>query len=280
MTLQCWFGPAPPLPALPRPAQTRDTSGSTDDAATERTAVPAPSKPKEPSAQSPLDDRNIDSHSTASTVLFGQRITTNVKKFGNWLWSCLSPPTTVGFGTADSLARLGELEQQLALAALADVSSHAIGRNQHGLYDSCFSFSAHSGCRDLREGKHAARMGRGGGMRPSASEPDLLSRLDPRPGTLRNRSDSFDVMTGLSGVLPPPPPQQQQQQQQQQSRALPQTAPVLSASQLRAQQRQLEGLHTALRGLMAVYDCAAPQLMHLANEISDSAELWDTLLYR
>lgn len=200
------------------------------------------------------------------------------------MWSHLSPPGTAGLGTAGSLARLGELERQLVLAALADASSHAIRRQHRPSWcDHTVPFSAGGVCRDEGKATNKDRT-HGGGIRASSSESDLHGRLNPRLDTntvnLRTRSESLDTAADSLGDSPILQQRWGQQHQHQQPRALPLTAPALPGSQSRAHQRRLEGLHTSLRGLLAVYDCAAPQLMDLANEISDEAEIWDALLYR
>ena len=239
VTLQCWLGVPPRLPALP--VSGRSHIGASNDAtASVRTDVTNQQQTKE-------DKQSVDGPCD-STLTLGRRIAARMTDFGAWLWSYLSPAAVTGRGAAGSLARLGELERQLALAALVDASSHDIGRHRHGLYDNMIPrvemipHSAGSHCTDLGADVTHERIDRGG-IRPSSSESDLHGRLNSR-------------------------------------RALPPTAPTLPGSQSRAHQRRLECLHTALRGLLAVYDCAAPQLIDLANEISDEAEMWDSLLYR
>ena len=173
-------------------------------------------------------------------------------------------------------------ERQLTVAALADASTrvsvahrlataqrHAQGQHQAGREDESGSGSGLAG-----------KM-----MRSSASESDLQGRqraatVVERPdervygstsSDSRTPSPDFDKFApGGSGPVKLRPDQT----------AGSNRPAVLKGSERRAEERRLEGLHTALRGLLSVYDTAAPQLMTLANDISESAELWDSLLYR
>ena len=260
--LQCWLGPIPSLPALPTSAR-RDTHSSSDRVGS---AVRT-------SAKSPTDTHDAGGPHAQSALKFWHQIAASVKQFGTWLWPYLSTPAAAELVTADCLARLGELERQLALAALTSTPlEDDIARHQRSQVDDSQLCSGASRRRGLgTQGTKSDRVN-GTGLRQSASEPDLLGRRRSRPDAVGTPSDSFG--------MPSAPVQrlsfrQQQQQQQQQL-----TAPLLSERQRRAQHHRLDSLHNALRGLIAVYDCVAPQLMHLANEISDSAEMWDALLYR
>ena len=140
-------------------------------------------------------------------------------------------------------------------------------------------------------------------MRSSASESDLVGRqhIHTRSsggggggssggssgggggGLGRMRSPSFDTLGGgASSQLPPSSSSYRYRQSPSYPSGGVHEAGLRRArQQQQRQQRQYQaGLHTALRGLLAVYDCASPQLMQLANEISESAEMWDSLLYR
>jgi hypothetical protein len=134
-------------------------------------------------------------------------------------------------------------------------------------------------------------------MRSSASESDLIGRQHTHThsggggsssgggggGLGRMRSPSFDTLGGgASSQLPPSSSSYRYRQSPSYlSGGVHEAGMRRARQQQQRQRRQYQaGLHTALRGLLAVYDCASPQLMQLANEISESAEMWDSLLYR
>lgn len=240
VTLQCWLGPPPPLGAVTNP-----DVGCTDGTSSTCSVISATDKGGVVAA-----------------------ITSTVRAFSAWVWSYLSSPTVAGLGAHECLARLGELERQLTLAALANAPMGGVAKHQQSQSDTQLLHAADSGGSGMHGGDTNDERAGIAGMRSSASEPDLHAKQHSRS---RARFRSLVAPTASSAA---------DSMLQQQPNAQLLKAPVLTSSQPRAEQCRLEDLHTALRGVLAMYDCAAPQLLQLANEISDSAEIWDALLYR
>ena len=237
ITLQCWLGTPPALPALPGKGKSAET--------------PAPAQVDIPAG------------------------------WGGWLSQWFIPQAAEpALGAVPSLERLNELERQLTVAALADASTRLSSAHRLATAQR-HAQGQHQGGRADGSGSGAA----GNMMRSSASESDLMGRQ--RAATVAERPDERTYGSTASGSRTPSPdfdkfdgasggPVKLWPGQEAGAGA---TA-VLKGSERLAQERRLEGLHTALRGLLSVYDTAAPQLLSLANDISESAELWDSLLFR